>query len=115
MLEFLQGLSEDDAAEVAAALHAIAKHGIGEARHLEGEIYEVRADGRWETFRILFAQEGKHDQVLLSLEAFSKKTRQTPRAKIEIAKRRLRDWRSRSRRGSLPSSSYTRIQILLLL
>ena len=64
-----------------------------------GELYEVKAESDRQTFRVLFALEGKHDQVLLSLEAFSKKQRKLPREKIELAKRRLRDWRSRSRKA----------------
>jgi len=46
---------------------------------------------------LLFASEGKHDQVLLALEAFSKKTQKTPPAKIKLAKRRLHEWRARGR------------------
>jgi len=34
-------------------------------------------------------------RVLLSLEAFKKKTRRTPKDKIALAKRRLRDWERR--------------------
>jgi phage-related protein len=33
--------------------------------------------------------------VLLALEVFAKKTRKTPPAKLELAERRLRDWRPR--------------------
>jgi phage-related protein len=61
------------------------------------EIHEVKADGARQTFRVLFATEGRHDQVLLSLEAFSKKTQKTPPAKIRLAKRRLHEWRARGR------------------
>ena len=73
-------------------------HGLVVARHLRGDIYEVRATGVKEEFRILFATEGKRSQVLLSLEAFSKKTRTTPPPKFALAERRLADWRRRSRR-----------------
>jgi phage-related protein len=34
----------------------------------------------------------------VSLEAFSKKQQKLPRMRIELAKRRLRDWRTRSRK-----------------
>ncbi|MGH3031715.1 MAG: type II toxin-antitoxin system RelE/ParE family toxin [Gaiellaceae bacterium] len=47
-------------------------------------------------FRVLFAAEGRRDQVLLSLEGFSKKTRKTPLEKIRLAERRLADWRRRA-------------------
>lgn len=76
----------------------VERHGLAVAERLEGEIHEVKAEGKQQSFRLLFAPEGKHDQVLLSLEAFSKKTQKTPQAKIELAKRRLRDWRHRGGR-----------------
>ena len=46
-------------------------------------------------YRVLFAPEGKHKQVFLSLEAIKKKTQKTPSNAIGLAKRRLRDWRAR--------------------
>ena len=69
------------------------------ARHLRGEIYEVRADGDRQAFRILFAAEGKTKSVLLALEGISKKSQKTPPETIRVAERRLADWR---RRGSSP-------------
>jgi phage-related protein len=65
------------------------------ARHLGGEIYEVRADGKGVIYRVLFAPQGKHKQVFLFLEAIKKKTQKTPADVIRLAKRRLRDWESR--------------------
>ena len=73
----------------------VAQTGLVAARHLRGEIYEVRADGDRQAFRILFATEGHRGQVLLSLEGFSKKTQKTPPEKIQLAERRLTDWRRR--------------------
>jgi phage-related protein len=96
--KFIDGLPDDDAAAVLAAMDEVRKHGLRAARHLEGEIWEVRADGRRVIYRILFAQEGRHGQVMLALEAFNKKTRRTPRTAIELAKRRLLDWRARGER-----------------
>jgi phage-related protein len=93
-------LDNGDAAEVVAAMKDVQRNGLDVARHVEGEIYELKAEGNRQTFRILFAQEGEHDQVLLSLEAFSKKQQKLPRTKVELAKRRLRDWRSRSRKSN---------------
>ena len=51
-----------------------------------------------ELFRILFATEGRSGQVLLALDGFSKKTRKTPPALVELAERRLLDWRDHRRR-----------------
>ena len=95
--EFLDSLSDADAADVVAAMKIVAREGIRSARHVEGEIFEVRAYGDKQTFRVLFAQEGERDQVLLALEAFSKKQERLSRETIELAKRRLADWRARSR------------------
>ncbi|MGH2754174.1 MAG: type II toxin-antitoxin system RelE/ParE family toxin [Actinomycetota bacterium] len=97
--EFITKLSLDDQAEVAAAMQDVRENGLVVARHLRGDIYEVRATGIQEEFRILFATEGARSQVLLSLEAFSKKSRKTPPPKIALAERRLADWRRRSRKG----------------
>lgn len=97
--EFLDRLSDEDAAEVIAAMAEVREEGLQAARHLRREIYEVRADGRTATFRILFAPEGKKGRVLLALEGFSKKTRRTPRRLIELAERRLMNWRARGQRG----------------
>lgn len=95
--EFIDGLSNIDAAAVVAAMKDVRETGLTAARHLRGEIYEVRADGERQTFRLLFAPEGRRSQVLLALEAFSKKTQKTPHAKIELAERRLADWRRRGK------------------
>lgn len=97
--DFIATLTDEEAADIAAALRDVRRDGIAAAKHVEGEIYEVKADSERQTFRILFAQEGVHDQVLLALEAFSKKQQRLPRDRIELAKRRLREWRSRRRRA----------------
>lgn len=57
-------------------------------------IYEIRADGDRQAYRLLFAVEGRQGQVLLALEAFSKKTQKTPPGTIDLAARRLTDWRT---------------------
>jgi phage-related protein len=93
--EFIDGLSDTDAATVVAAMRDVRDAGLAAARHLRGEIYEVRADGDRQTYRILFASEGRRGQVLLALEGFSKKTQKTPPDKIRLAERRLVDWRRR--------------------
>lgn len=96
--EFIMNLSREDRAEVSAAMRDVRADGLTVARHVRGEIYEVRASGAQEEFRILFATEGRESQILLSLEAFSKKTRKTPPPKIAVAERRLADWRRRAKR-----------------
>jgi phage-related protein len=98
--EFIDELSDTDAAAVVAAMRDVREAGLAAARHLRGEIYEVRADGARQTFRILFAPEGRRSQVLLALDGFSKKTQKTPPEKIQLAERRLADWRRRGKAQS---------------
>ena len=71
--------------------------GLRSARHLHGDIYEVRSSGDRVVYRLLFAQQGRRRQVLLTLAALKKKTQKTPPQIIRLAQRRLRDW---ERRGS---------------
>jgi phage-related protein len=96
--EFINTLSDTEAAVVAAAMKEVPLEGLRVARHVRGEIYEVRADGDRATYRILFAQEGSRSQVLLALAAFGKETQKTPPSTITLAERRLTDWRARGRR-----------------
>lgn len=94
--EFIAGLSDPDAAAIVAAMKDVQLRGLVAARHLRGDVYEVRADGDRQTFRLLFAPEGRRQTVLLALDGFSKKTQKTPPQKIALAERRLVDWRRRA-------------------
>ena len=94
---FLDNLTATEAAEVVAAMKEIAREGLRFARHLRGDIWEVRIQTERKAFRVLFSPEGRAQQVLLALEAFTKKTQRTPARTIELAERRLSDWRSRGR------------------
>lgn len=89
--DFIDSLSDEDAAAVVAAMREVKVEGLAAARHLEGEIYEVRANGNRVIYRVLFASQGKRGQILLSLQAIRKKTQKTPIQSIRLAKRRLRD------------------------
>ena len=93
--EFIKSLDTDDRATVLAGMVQVRDHGLDRARHLRGEVYEVRVYGHDQAFRILFAAEGSKNRVLLALEGFSKRTQQTPIRMVELAERRLRDWRTR--------------------
>lgn len=97
MKEFLDGLSDSDVAAVVAAMKEVQVEGLVAARHLRGEIHEVRANGDRQAYRILFAAEGRAQQVLLALEGISKKTQRTPPEVIRLAELRLSDWRRRAR------------------
>lgn len=92
---FLDELTDDELAEVVAAMKEVAREGLPAAKHLRGEIYEVRADAATRSFRILFATEGRYSQILLSLSAFEKRTQKTPPRELGLAEMRLRDWRAR--------------------
>ena len=70
--EFLDDLPDEDAAAIAAAMRDVLANGLGVARHLRGDIYEVRADADRVIYRILFAAEGRYSQVFLALEGFKK-------------------------------------------
>jgi len=94
---FLDNLTAAEAAEVVAAMKEVAREGLRFARHLRGDIWEVRVEAERKAFRVLFSPEGRAPQVLLALEAFTTKTQKTPARTIELAERRLSDWRSRGR------------------
>lgn len=86
-----------EAARILATMNEVARLGTAAARHLRGDLWEVRATGDRRIFRILFAEEGHYGQVLLALEGFTKTTRRTPPDTIALAEERLRDWRQRGR------------------
>jgi phage-related protein len=90
-------LSSDDRDEILAAMKDVQANGLSVARHLSGDLYEVRADGRRATYRVVFAAEGRSSQVLPAVSAFNKKTQRTPPAEIRLAERRLSEWRARAR------------------
>ena len=101
--EFLDALADYDSAQVAAALRDVRERGLRAARHLRGEIYEVGADGADDSYRLLFATEGRKSRILLGLLVMTKHTQKTPDQEIRKAEHRLVDWRQRGktrRRGS---------------
>lgn len=102
--EFLKTLSGEDVAAVAAAMKEVREKGLRSARHLQGEIYEVRTSGNRVIYRLLFAPQGRRKQILLTLVVLRKKTQKTPPQVIRLAQQRLREWERRgpgARVGSL--------------
>jgi phage-related protein len=91
--DYLDRLTDEEVAAIVAAMKEVAQLGLGTSRHLRGDIYEVRADGERRSFRVLFARETKF--ILLSLTAFEKRTQKTPIRELDVAERRLKDWRAR--------------------
>ena len=105
MKGFLDGLTDEEVAAIIAGMKDVAERGLPAAKHLRGDIYEVRADASSRSFRLLFSAEGRLGQVLLSLSAFSKKTQKTPVRELALAEKRLNDWRERGaarRRSKAP-------------
>ncbi len=93
--EFIEDLSDADAAAVLVGMEEVRDRGLRAARHLEGDIWEVRVGGDRVIYRILFAEEGRRGQVLLALEGFNKKTQRTPPSIVKLARTRPADWRRR--------------------
>lgn len=87
-------LTSDERAEITAAMREVTRDGLAAAKHLTGDIYEVKADTNDKFFRALFAAEGQYGQVLLSLDGFVKKSNKTPKAKLDLAEKRLKSWRT---------------------
>lgn len=52
MREFLDELTDTQAAQVLAAMRTVAEVGLVEARHLRGDVYEVRASIGGQAFRV---------------------------------------------------------------
>ena len=95
MKDFLAALTDEEVAAIVAGMKAVQREGLRAAKHMRGEIYEIVADARTRSFRLLFAPEGRFGQVFLSLSGFVKKTRKTPPRELALAESRLRSWRAR--------------------
>ena len=85
--KFLADLSRADAAAVYAAMKEVREEGTRVAHFIRDEIYEVISPGEDRTYRILFSQEGKHDHILLALEAFQRKQQKFLMRKLDLRKR----------------------------
>jgi len=92
---FLDSLPRPDHDRVATAMRKVSENGLHVARHLRGDLHEVRVSGA-RPYRVVFAVEGRHSQVLIALHAFTKSTQRTPQQHLRLAEQRLADWRRRS-------------------
>ena len=98
--DFIAGRSLPDRIEIAAAMKDVRTNGVrAAARHLRGPLFEVRANGLDESYRLIFAQEGRRGRILLALVIISKKSQKTPENALRLAERRLADWRTRGQRN----------------
>jgi phage-related protein len=92
---YLDELTDEEVAAVVAGMKEVMDRGLIASRHLRGDVYEVRADARTRSFRLLFSSEGRGGRILLSLSVFEKRTQKAPGRQLELAERRLSDWRAR--------------------
>ena len=97
--EALDQLSDEDAAAVAAAMKEVGDIGRSHAdvNHLRGDIWQIEIDGKRVIYRLLFAEEGRFGQVLLALAIVNKKWQRAKVHHIQLAQRRLAEWRKRGR------------------
>ena len=64
-----------------------------QAQHIAGKIWELRIDGRPNSYRVLYA--GVPGRKFLLLRIFTKHGRKTPPAELATAQRRLMDYLER--------------------
>ncbi len=92
--DFLDTLPLKDRARVSRTVALLEDYGpalkMPHARHLQGKVWELRIDGRPNSYRVLYAAMPGRKFVLLHV--FAKKTEKTPRREIETAERRLTDY-----------------------
>jgi len=91
ILEYLDNLQLKDRARVVRVVELLEDYGpalrMPHARHLQGKLWELRVDGRPNSFRILYATISNRRFILLHI--FAKKSDKTPPREIAIATRRL--------------------------
>src|SRR5689334_10750511 len=94
----LKSLAANDYARVLRAIGLLVDYGpalkMPHAQHLEGKIWELRIDGRPNSYRVFYAAVPGHKFILLHM--FAKKSQKTPPREIETAQRRLREYLERT-------------------
>ena len=95
--EFIDALTSEVRREIFAEMKMVRDEGMKRARHLRGDLYEVRVSHSGNIYRVIFSREGSRHHILLALESFQKKTQKTPAKILEAAEKRLHDWRSRAK------------------
>ena len=92
----LLALPREAYAEVKGAMDDVEDLGLQTSKRLRNEIRDIDAGDPTQgtTYRLLFNVDGREGQILLGLVFFNKKTKTPPRY-IDLAEKRLADWRSR--------------------
>jgi phage-related protein len=93
--EDLDALDDQTAANIKAAMDEVVELGINKgSKPVQGDIREVDAEGPdGTTYRLLFARDGHQKQILLAVVLFEKRTQKTPKRQIDLAEKRLGEWR----------------------
>ncbi|MBI3916233.1 MAG: type II toxin-antitoxin system RelE/ParE family toxin [Betaproteobacteria bacterium] len=94
--EWLKSLPHDEKREVGTDIKTVQfgwPLGMPLVRHVEGRVWEVRSRLPTRIVRILFTLE---ESEMILLHGFIKKDRTTPKADLDLARRRLRNLRSAS-------------------
>ena len=76
---FLNELTDEEVAAIVAGMKEVAASGVRSARHLRGDIYEVRADAPTRSLRLLFSAEGRLSDWRRRGAARRKALKQKPR------------------------------------
>ena len=95
--DYLRALPTKDRARVVRAILLLEDYGpvlrMPHARHLRGKLWELRIDGRPNSYRVLYV--GVPGRKFIVLHVFAKKTDKTPSREIETAERRLAEYLER--------------------
>jgi len=88
--EFLQSLDDEARASIGWAIEQLrvrnVRAGMPLVRHLEGDLWELRRESRTNIYRLLyFFFRGRR---IVFVHGFQKKTQQTPRREIAVARAR---------------------------
>jgi phage-related protein len=92
-------LSVTDRARIQRVIDLLMDYGLTlkmpHAGHLQGKLWELRMDGRPNSYRVIYAAVPVRKFLLLHL--FAKKSQKTPQKEIDTASRRLADYHYQQR------------------
>ena len=92
--DWLRRLPADEKREIGSDIKTVQfgwPIGMPVVGHIEGDIWEVRTRMATRIARVLFVLDGN---MMLLLHGFIKKERKTPQADLDLAKQRLKKFRS---------------------
>ena len=97
LIEYLDTLQLKDRARVLRSFALLEDYGpalkMPNAGHVQGKLWELRIDGRPNSYRVLYA--GVPGRKFMLLHIFAKKADKAPPQEIETAQRRLTDYLER--------------------